>query len=110
MPVEEFVISAIKAEEEFIIVSFSVSNTAQRMQNLLSIAEAKWLKQNGKDIPMPEQYKTQIQAVGIPPMIMRLPMAKWNNRGFQLNDKVLINVPEYIDDIKPVKKEETFGV
>lgn len=109
MPVEEFVISGIRAEDEFIIASFSVANTAQRMQNLISIAEAKWAKQNGKDIPMPEQYKMQLLAGGIPPMIMRLPLTKWDAKGFQLSDTVLINVLETIDDIE-LKDKEKFGV
>jgi len=110
MPVEEFIISSIRAEDEYIIASFSVANTAQRMQNLLSIVETKWTKQNGKDIPMPVQYRTQIISGGIPPMIMRFPLPKWISRGFQLSDTVLINVPETIDDIKPVKKESQFDV
>lgn len=110
MPVEEFIISSIRAEDEFIIASFSVANTAQRMENLLSIAEAKWIKQNGKDIPMPEQYKVQIIGGGIPPMIMRFPLLKWTSKGFQLSDTVLINVPETIDDIKLKNKENLFGV
>jgi len=106
MPEEEFIISSIRAEEEFIIVSFSITNTEERMQNLLSIAEKKWLRQYGKNTPLPDGYKHQIMASGIPPMIMRLPMSQWHNRGFQLNDHVLINVPENIDDIIPVEKKE----
>lgn len=110
MPVEEFIISSIRAEDEFIIASFSVANTAQRMENLLSIAEAKWTKQNGKDIPMPVQYRTQIISGGIPPMILRFPLPKWTSKGFQLSDTVLINVPETIDDIQLKDKENSFGV
>jgi hypothetical protein len=106
MPEEEFIISAIKVEDENIIVSFSVSNIVERTNRLIQIAMVKWAKQYGKEIPMPENYKAQIIGQGIPPMIMRMPMVKWNNRGFQLNDRVIINVPETIDDIKPVMKKD----
>lgn len=110
MPEEEFIISGIKAEDEFIIVSLMVTNTEQRMQQLLSIAKKKWEKQYGTKNTLPENYKFQIIGGGIPPMIMRLPMAKWHAKGFQLNDRVMINVPENIDDIVAVPKKDNFDV
>ena len=106
MPEQEFIINGIRVEEEFFIVSFSPVNTAERMVQLLEIAKKKWERQYGTKNSLPENYKIQIIGGGIPPMIMRLPMVKWNNRGFQLNDKVIINVPEIIDDIKPVIKKD----
>jgi len=108
MPEEEFIISAIRAEEEFIVVSFSVTNTEERMSQLIEIAKKKWEKQYGGKNGLPENYKLQIIGGGIPPMIMRLPMAKWHAKGFQLNDRVVINVPENIDDIKLAEKKDNF--
>ncbi len=113
MPEQEFIINGIRVEEEFVIVSFSPMNTEERMVQLLEIAKKKWEKQYGAKNSLPENYKIQIIGQGIPPMIMRLQMAKWNNRGFQLNDKVIINVPETIDDIKaaPIgQKDLNLGV
>ncbi len=110
MPEEEFIISSIRAEDEFIIATFSVTNIKERMEQLVSIAMNRWKKQYGTGIKMPETYKAQIMGGGIPPMIMRLSMAKWNLKGFQLNDKVLINVPETIDDIIPVEKKDGFDI
>jgi hypothetical protein len=105
MPEEEFVISGTKMENDEIVVSFSVTNTLERMNQLLIKAEKKWLRQYGQ-IPFPQSYKAQIIGQGIPPMIMRLSMAKWTHKGLQLNDKVIINIPENIDDIKPVKTDD----
>lgn len=111
MPEEEFIITGIQIEQDHMAVAFTVTNTEERMKRLLDIALRKWIKQAGLNIPMPENYKAQIRAQGIPPMVMRLPIAQWNNRGFQLNDRVIINVPETVDDIFPVKKKENeFGV
>lgn len=111
MPEEVFVITGISIEFDQVAVAFTVTNTEERMKRLLDLAGKKWIRQYGKNIPFPENYKAQVMAQGVPPMIMRLPATKWNLKGFQLNDKVLINVPETIDDIIPVeKKEEEFGV
>jgi len=110
MAEEEFIISGIKMENDEIVVAFSTTNTEERMNILLEKAAKQWTRQYGKHIPLPGNYKAQIMGQGIPPMIMRLPVVKWNNRGFQLNDKVIINVPENIDDIIPVKKTDGFHI
>lgn len=110
MPEEEFIISGIKIENDEIVAEFSVTNTQERMNTLLVKAAKQWARQYGRNIPLPGNYKAQIIGQGIPPMIMRLPMAKWTNKGLQLNDKVIINVPENIDDILPVKKIDGFDV
>ncbi len=107
---EEFIISGINMEHDQVAVAFTIANTEERMKRLLDLAHRKWARQYGAKIPFPVNYKHQVMAQGIPPMIMRLPMAQWNNRGFQLNDKVMINVPETIDDIIPVKKTDEFDV
>jgi len=110
MPEEEFIISGIQIEQDQMVVTFTVTNTEERMKRLLDLALRKWIRQYGMHIPFPQHYKVQVMAQGIPPMVMRLPIAKWNNRGFQLNDKVIINIPETIDDIIPVKKTDGFDV
>lgn len=106
---EEFIVSSVKAEDEYIVVAFTVSNSQERLHQLVEIAKKKWLKQYGGRIPLPDQYKAQIIGNGIPPMLMRFPMAAWNNKNIHLNDKVLMNVPQTIEDVMPVKKDD-FGV
>lgn len=110
MPEEEFIISGLRIDDDIIIVSLSVTNVKERMEQLVKLALRKWAKQYGKQMPLPENYKAQIIGGGVPPMIMNLPLAKWANKGLQLNDRVIINVPETIDDIILVKKKDELGV
>lgn len=111
MTIEEFIISGVKSDEEnSVLVSFSPVNIQERLEVAIDRSVKKFQKQNGSDAIFPEHWKQQIRAQGLPPMLMRFGIPQWNHKGLALNDRVTINVPEFIDDVTPVKKIDDFGV